>query len=68
MGHDWILDVLTDLRAFASANDLPSLAAHLDDATKAAQTEIASRAEGHAVGLAYDRTAAGRFARASGIR
>lgn len=33
MGHDWILDVLTDLRAFASANDLPSLAAHLDDAT-----------------------------------
>ena len=65
MGHDWILDVLTDLRAFASANDLPSLAAHLDDAAVVARVEISSRAEGQTLGFAHDNFAARRAAGAS---
>lgn len=42
MTNDWILDVLTDLRAFASLNAMPRLAEHLDDATLAAAAEIAA--------------------------
>lgn len=42
MQNDWILDVLTDLRAFASANGLGALAEQLDDTTLVAATEIAS--------------------------
>lgn len=42
MANDWILDVLSDLRAFASLNGMPRLAEHLDDATLAAAAEIAA--------------------------
>mgnify|MGYP001550146387 CR=1 FL=1 len=42
MGQDWILDVLTDLKTFARANGMPSLAAQLDDASFVAQTESSS--------------------------
>lgn len=45
MAHDWILDVLADLRAYANKNGLSALADELDDATLVAATEIAS-AEG----------------------
>lgn len=58
MGHDWILDVLTDLKSFAGANDLPSLAAHLDEATLVARAEIASRTEGRQFGVSYENTGA----------
>lgn len=42
MANDWILDVLADLRAFASLNEMPRFAEHLDDATLAAAAEIAA--------------------------
>jgi len=41
MHYDWILDVLTDLRAFAATNGLTDLAAQLDDTSAVAATEIA---------------------------
>lgn len=46
MQHEWILDVLTDLRTFAHQNGLPVLAEHLDDTRLVAATELASTAEG----------------------
>ncbi len=46
MAHnDWILDVLADLKSFALANDLGTLAEQLDDTTLIATVEIASKAE-----------------------
>lgn len=68
MGHDWILDVLTDLKTFARANDMPSLAAQLDDATFVAQAEMASLTEDNGIGLLAKRTAPGRIDRTLGIR
>ena len=41
MRYEWILDVLTDLRAFARANGLPLLAERLDEAVGAAVEETA---------------------------
>lgn len=41
MGRDWIIDVLADLRTFAQENDLPLLAAQLDEAGLVAEVEIA---------------------------
>ncbi|MFC3118149.1 hypothetical protein [Jhaorihella thermophila] len=43
MRNDWILDVLADLKNFASANGLPALAEQLGDTTLVAAAEIASR-------------------------
>ena len=68
MGHDWILDVLSDLKAFARANDMPTLAAHLDDASYVAQIEIASAAEGDGLGVLGEHAASGRADRRIGIR
>ena len=53
MRSDWILDVLTDLKTFATANDLPVLAEQLDDTAIVALAEIAAlhertRSEPHA--------------------
>jgi hypothetical protein len=45
MNNDWILDVLADLKAFASRNGLSALADQLEDAAMIAAAEIAS-AEG----------------------
>ncbi len=45
MRHDWIFDVLTDLRAYAEKNDLPLLAAQADAALRVARAEIAARAQ-----------------------
>jgi hypothetical protein len=45
MRSDWILDVLTDLKTFASANDLPVLAEQLDDTAIVALAEIAALQE-----------------------
>jgi len=49
MKHDWILDVLTDLRTFARENDLLTLAAQLDDTQMVAAIEIATINERSAV-------------------
>lgn len=68
MGHDWILDVLTDLKTFARANGMPELAAKLDDASYVAQAEMTSIAEEHGIGLFAKRAAAGRADRTFGVR
>jgi hypothetical protein len=67
MGHDWILDVLTDLKTFARANGMPSLAAQLDDASFVAQAEISSLSEGNGIGLLGKCSATGRADRTVGI-
>ncbi len=43
--NDWILDVLADLKSFATANGLGALAEQLDDTTLIAAAEISSRKE-----------------------
>lgn len=43
MHHDWILDVLRDLRAYAAANAMPALAAKAEEALHIAETELAIR-------------------------
>ncbi|UOA26086.1 hypothetical protein [Pseudosulfitobacter sp. DSM 107133] len=53
MKSEWILDVLTDLRAFAYENGLPLLAEQLDDTAIVAMAEISSRADPK-TGGAYD--------------
>ena len=68
MGHDWILDVLTDLKTFARANGLPTLATQLEDASYVAQVEIASQAEEGTFGLHGELAAARRRYRAVGAR
>lgn len=42
MQHDWILDVLADLKAYAVKNGLTALAHELDEATLIAAAESAS--------------------------
>ncbi|MCW1955303.1 hypothetical protein [uncultured Lentibacter sp.] len=42
MKNDWILDVLSDLRSFATANGLPKLAEQLDDTVLLAACELVS--------------------------
>lgn len=51
MQHDWILDVLADLKNFAKTNGLPALAEQLEDSRMVAMAEVASRMEGAQVGL-----------------
>jgi hypothetical protein len=47
MNNKWILDVLTDLKAFAHLNGLPGLAVELDRTARVAEAEIAAgRAQG----------------------
>lgn len=42
MRHDWIFDVLADLRAYAVKNGLPQLAAQVEVALRVAREEIAA--------------------------
>jgi hypothetical protein len=41
MRHDWIYDVLADLHAYASRNDLPGVARKIEDALQEVQRELA---------------------------
>ena len=41
MKNDWILEVLGDLKGFASKNDLPALSEQLDDTFRIAVSELA---------------------------
>ncbi|GEM_PF-538889 len=55
MQHDWLIDVLTDLKAFAEANGMGASATAIDDATLvmlAEMTSLSHRADqaGSAVG------------------
>lgn len=40
MRHDWILDVLRDLLSYAHRNDLPALAARVEQTLAVAEAEI----------------------------
>jgi hypothetical protein len=40
MRHDWVFDVLSDLLAYATRNDLPGLAAKVSAAIDEARREI----------------------------
>lgn len=42
MKYEWILDVLADLKVFAQANGLDSLASQLEQARKVAAADIVS--------------------------
>jgi hypothetical protein len=42
MRHDWIIEVLTDLRAYAERNSLARIAQGTDDLLALARAEIAS--------------------------
>lgn len=44
MRHDWIFDVLADLRAYAHENDLPALAAQVTATLRVADSEISDEA------------------------
>lgn len=46
MRHDWVFDVLADLRAYALTNDLPRTAAAAEEALAVARREIALAAGG----------------------
>lgn len=54
MGHRWILDVLADLKAYAGNNDLPLLAAQIEEARVIAKAEMPPVGEA-ATGLGEDR-------------
>lgn len=41
MRHDWIFEVLRDLKAYAQANGLPALAQKADEAMRVARAELA---------------------------
>jgi len=62
MSKEWIIDVMGDLRAFAAANELPTLASQLDDVLVTASVEIAQNALPRSEG--YDPTARGLAAAA----
>ena len=42
MTHDWIIDVLADLKAYAALNGLEATAAQIEDASLVALAEIGS--------------------------
>ncbi|WP_309667900.1 hypothetical protein [Tabrizicola sp.] len=46
MRHDWIFDVLSDLKAYAIKNNFPALAAKVDEALLEARAEVDAQDEG----------------------
>jgi hypothetical protein len=46
MRHEWVFDVLSDLLAYATRNDLPGLAAKVSAAIDEARREIEESAKG----------------------
>ena len=44
MRHDWILDVLTDLRSYAAQNGLMALSLKAEETLRVARAEIAAAA------------------------
>jgi hypothetical protein len=54
MTHDWILDVLRDLRSFARHNDMHRLAEQLDDTALVAMAEMRRATSGHRSGGRVD--------------
>jgi hypothetical protein len=52
--NGWIIDVLSDLRAFAQMNGMVLLAAQIEEAERVAQVELASVAEKASIGFVAD--------------
>lgn len=46
MRHDWVFDVLSDLLAYATKNDLPRLASKVSETIAEARSELAASGEG----------------------
>jgi len=65
MKNDWILDVLADLKTFATANGMPALAEQLAETAELAAVEI-SNAEGKADEDDGDAVQIGNYLRAVG--
>ncbi len=63
MRHEWIIDVLTDLRGYARANALEALAEQLSDAQAVAEIELASAAGERGVGTSGQGACGGRVSR-----
>lgn len=61
MSHDWIIDVLADLKKFAHANDLPAVAAKLDDVQLVAVAEIGFKGKERVGGAGYSDTVIERY-------
>lgn len=55
MGHQWIVDVIVDLKTFAQQNDLPVLADELERAAGIAVAEIDQKIEGAPLEVRSDR-------------
>lgn len=63
MTNDWIIDVLSDLKSFATENGLVALAGQLDDAVLVAATEISSAEGIPQKVMSWDVEQAGRIPR-----
>ncbi|MCC6306411.1 MAG: hypothetical protein IT545_14620 [Rhodobacteraceae bacterium] len=64
MQHDWIIDVLTDLAAFAQQNGMAALAEQLEDSKLIAAGELAAARHGAPGRAAGDAAATLGFHRA----
>lgn len=58
MKNEWILDVLTDLRAFAQSNELPNLADHLERTQALALSELSQGGDVARNGIGVRKAAA----------
>jgi hypothetical protein len=45
MQHEWVFEVLKDLKLYAARNSLPALAARVEEALAVAEVEITGAAE-----------------------
>lgn len=68
MQHDWVLDVLADLKSFAQLNGLGALAEQLDDTMLVAAVEVGAAREGDLGAKAGDAGGVGNLHRALGAR
>ncbi|MBJ3763942.1 hypothetical protein ILP92_14410 [Maribius pontilimi] len=61
MKNEWFLDVLTDLKSFAEANDLCAVAAKLDEVQMTALAELLGADEARASGsqVSYETAGSG---------
>jgi hypothetical protein len=60
MRHDWIFDVLSDLKAYAIKNDLPALAAKVDETLALAKAEVEAQEDDGAGGAQSSGPLSGR--------
>ena len=51
MGHDWLFDVLADMRAYAERHGMGALAAKIDETVEVARQEVTAAEQGGDGGL-----------------